>query len=149
MISDNVVNYIPQRPPMVLVSRLLSSDELKTTAELDITENNIFVDGGVLSEPGIVEHIAQCAALRAGFQAQQEQKPVSLGYIGAVNDLSIAAFPSINSTITTTITQTAAAMGAVVISAAVLNGNMHVASCIMKIFIKESPKENSKQDNFN
>ena len=52
---------------MVMVSGLLDADEKSAYTNLLIRSENIFVAAGFLSEPGIVEHIAQSTAFHAGY----------------------------------------------------------------------------------
>ena len=101
---ENILSLIPQRPPFVMVDKLLSSGEIVTTSTFLITADNIFVENGVLKEPGLVENIAQTAAARAGHIAQIENKPVRVGYIGAIRNLQVMELPKINDKIITEIT---------------------------------------------
>ena len=70
---------------------------------LTVCEDNIFVEEGALSECGLIEHIAQSAALRAGYMDRSRGEKVRLGYIGAVNDLKVHALPPVGSRLVTTI----------------------------------------------
>ena len=47
----------------------------------------------IFKEPGLVENIAQTAAARAGYISHTENKPVLVGYIGAVNNLQVFSLP--------------------------------------------------------
>ena len=65
--TTNILSYIPQRPPFVMVDEIIDSGEKKTCSKFLIKEDNIFVENGFLKEPGLVENIAQTAAARAGY----------------------------------------------------------------------------------
>ena len=64
--SDTILNYIPQRPPMVLISRIYKCDEASVITGFDIVNEHILTQNGVLTESGIVENMAQTAASMAG-----------------------------------------------------------------------------------
>ena len=62
--EENILSLIPQRPPFVMVDALAYTNEKATATVLKITEQNIFVNKGELTESGLVENIAQTAAAR-------------------------------------------------------------------------------------
>ncbi|HMJ46203.1 MAG TPA: hypothetical protein VK498_02685, partial [Ferruginibacter sp.] len=68
--GDAILSYIPQRPPFVMVDKILSSGESSTRTSFIIHEKNIFVENGKFREPGLVENIAQTAAAGAGYSQQ-------------------------------------------------------------------------------
>ena len=132
---ENILSLIPQRPPFVMVDKLLSSGEIVTTSTFLITADNIFVENGVLKEPGLVENIAQTAAARAGHIAQTENKPVRVGYIGAIRNLQVMELPKINDKIITEITLEKQIFDVSVISGKITCNETVLAHCEMKIFI--------------
>ena len=83
--AGEILDCIPQRTPIVLVDTFYGIDERGCARSgLTVTADNLFVADGVLDECGIVEHIAQSAALRAGYMSRTMGQRVLLGYIGAV-----------------------------------------------------------------
>ena len=65
--GEEILEYIPQRPPVVMVDTFYGIDERGCARSgLTVTADNLLVAGGVLDACGIVEHIAQSAAQRAG-----------------------------------------------------------------------------------
>ena len=103
-ITADILSFIPQRSPFVMVDRLLSSNENQTRSAFKIMPANIFVEGVNFREPGLVENIAQTAAAHAGYLAIAENRDVRLGYIGAIKNLEIFDLPKINDEIITEIT---------------------------------------------
>ena len=99
----DVLTLLPQRPPMVMVSRLLHCDTVVTTTELDIREDNILVEDGCLSETGLIENIAQTCAARMGYINLSLGKEVRVGVIGALRDIEIHHLPPVGATIETRI----------------------------------------------
>jgi len=130
-----ILELIPQRPPMVMVDKLIYSDEKISRSVLHIREGNIFVENSTLSEAGLVENIAQTAAARIGYISMLGKKPVPLGYIGAVQHLEIISLPKINEEIKTEITIKNEIFNVTVISGEVICNEKPIAQCEMKIFI--------------
>jgi len=91
--SHNILSYIPQRTPFVMVDEILEVSETSTRSKFLIRPENIFIEKGYFKEPGLVENIAQTAAARAGYIAHTENKPVRVGYIGAIKNLQVFFFP--------------------------------------------------------
>jgi 3-hydroxymyristoyl/3-hydroxydecanoyl-(acyl carrier protein) dehydratase len=88
-----ITKYIPQRQPMVMVDGLLSSDEKSTASIFQPDSHNLFCKEGLFTEPGLIENMAQTAALRAGYEAKQKKESVKVGFIGAVKNLKIYRLP--------------------------------------------------------
>ena len=65
--QSTILKLIPQRAPIVMVDTLLYFDETKVVSELTILENNMFVQDGYLTEPGLIENMAQTVALYTGY----------------------------------------------------------------------------------
>ena len=133
--TQNIESFIPQRPPFVMIDSIIYSDEKVTRSAFKVQGDNIFVENGYLKEPALVENIAQTAAARAGYISQTENKPVSLGYIGAIKNLVITGFPKINEEIITEITIENQIFDVSVISGKISCNEQVLAQCEMKIFI--------------
>lgn len=99
----DILTLLPQRPPMVMVDRLLLCDPVLTETELTIRPDNIMVEDGHLAEIGLLENVAQTCAARMGYINLSSGKEVRVGVIGALRDMEIHARPKVGSTITTRI----------------------------------------------
>jgi predicted hotdog family 3-hydroxylacyl-ACP dehydratase len=99
----DILTLLPQRPPMVMVDRLLHCDTVLTETELTIRPDNIMVEDGHLAEIGLLENVAQTCAARMGYINLSSGKEVRVGVIGALRDMEIHARPKVGSTITTRI----------------------------------------------
>ena len=132
--KTEVQNMIPQKPPMAMVDRLISNDQTATVSQLVIDKQNIFCKGGFFCEPGLIENIAQTAALRAGYMAKQNHKKPTLGYIGAVKKMKIYALPKDTDTIRTKITVLHELMNASVLKGEIFQGDIILAEGEMTIF---------------
>ena len=94
---------IPQRPPFVMIDRLLSCDMVVTTTTLEVREDNLFVANGHFSAEGLMENIAQTCAARMGYINLSKGDKVKIGVIGAVSNFEVFRTPRVGEHIVTTI----------------------------------------------
>jgi predicted hotdog family 3-hydroxylacyl-ACP dehydratase len=134
---DNIQSLIPQRPPFVMIDKLLSFSETITTTGFSIKADNIFVEDGLFKEPGLVENIAQTAAARAGYVSQTENKPVLVGYIGSISNLQVFSLPKTGSELITEIIIENQIFDVTLITGKITCNGQPVAQCKMKIFISQ------------
>ncbi len=135
--KEQIADFIPQRPPIVMVDEFMGVEESVSMSALTICSDNIFVERGALSECGVIEHIAQSAALRMGYTYKSQGKEVPVGFIGSVNKFKIFAQPKVGERLQTQITIEQELMNISLISARVVSGESIVAECKMKIFLQE------------
>jgi hypothetical protein len=126
---------IPQGPPFVMLDSFSFTDEKNSHALLRVREGNIFVENGLFTEPGLVENIAQTAAARMGYICHKEERPVPIGYIGAIQNLWIGALPKINEEIKTEVTVKNQIFNVTVIEGIIRSHDTILVQCEMKIFI--------------
>lgn len=136
-VLENIESLIPQKPPFVMVDKLLSFTQTTTATGFGIRADNIFVEDGLFKEPGLVENIAQTAAARAGYVSRTENKPVLVGYIGAVTNLQIYNLPKTGDELITEITIENQIFDVTLISGKITCNGQLVAQCKMKIFINQ------------
>ena len=134
---ENFQSLIPQKPPFVMVDKLFSVTETTTTTGFTIQADNIFVKDGVFKEPGLVENIAQTAAASAGYVSHTQNKPILVGYIGAVNNLQVFALPETGDELITEITTENQIFDVTLISGKITCNGQLIAQCKMKIFINQ------------
>jgi predicted hotdog family 3-hydroxylacyl-ACP dehydratase len=140
--GEQLLKFIPQRQPMVMIDKLFFSDAEKCITGLHISEENIFCSDGLFREPGLIENMAQTAAVHAGYNSSMQAtegayKGAPIGFIGAIKDLKIHFQPSVNSEITTEIKITHQIFEATVVNAFVSCNGDKAAECELKIFIKK------------
>ena len=131
---ENIIPLIPQKPPFVMVGKLIYMDEDITRSSFLINIDNIFVKNNLFQEAGLMENIAQTAALSAGYTANSENKPAVLGYIGAVTNFEIYDLPNVDDEIITEITVENRIFEITVLSGQVWHKNNLIAKCEMKLF---------------
>jgi predicted hotdog family 3-hydroxylacyl-ACP dehydratase len=132
---NNIETVIPQRMPFVMISELIYSDVTTSTSSFEVKEDNIFLKDHRLQEPALVENIAQTAAARAGYIAIREQRPVSIGYIAAIQNLEVIELPVLGDRLNTEIRIMNQVFDVTLIGATVSCGGKKMATCEMKIFI--------------
>ena len=124
---------------MVMVDALVEHSGEVSVSEFMILPDNIFVSEGFLQMPGLVENIAQTAALRIGYEqslSDTESEP-SVGFIGEVKNLKVHFLPPDGSTIRTTIELLHTIFTASVIKGKVMCDGKVAAECEMKIFTQK------------
>ena len=135
--EKDILNFIPQRPPMVMVEKLHKAEGGQTIGSFEIKEENIFCKDGYLQEPGLIENIAQTAAVGVGFEYRNEDKDVPTGYIGAVQKLTIHKLPEIGKSIVTEINVEHKVFNTTLINGKITCDDELIADCTMKIFLDE------------
>jgi len=126
---------IPQKPPMVMVDRLVSIEGKTTITAFRISPDNIFVEKGLFREPGLIENMAQTAAAGVGAHSQSDNAPPPEGFIGGIRNLKIEAFPAIGDEIVTRVTVMHEIFDATVVLGEVFLNEQRIASCELKIFL--------------
>ena len=132
---DDIIPLIPQKPPFVMVGRLLYADAVITRSSFVIHQDNVFVRDGIFQEAGLMENIAQTAALQAGYMAQANNEPVETGYIGAIKDFEVFTLPVVGDEITTEITIDNQVFNVTMLTGSVWRDDVLLARCEMKVFI--------------
>ena len=133
--GPEIERLIPQRAPIMMVSHFFGATENEADTGLEISADNIFCKNGKLTEPGLIEHIAQSAAAFAGYNAIKTEQPVVLGYIGEIKKLTINSLPQVGKMIETRIAVVSEVMNVLLMSARSTVDNQVVAECGIKLFM--------------
>jgi predicted hotdog family 3-hydroxylacyl-ACP dehydratase len=133
---SKILNLIPQRPPMVMIDELVESDEKLTKTRFLIRETNIFCHNGVLTEPGLIENIAQTGAARIGYTARINNKMPPIGFIGAITNMNILFLPRVGTELISTIFIEYEIYNASIVRAQIENIGRLICECKIKIFLK-------------
>jgi len=120
-----------------MIDQLISCSEISSDTILEVKEENVLVNKGVLTEAGLIENIAQTAAAGVGYIAQQSNKPILPGYIGAIKNVEVFALPNVGDIIETTVIIVGQVFDVTIISGSVKCNGELLAQCEMKIFIKK------------
>ncbi len=136
-VIKEISDLIPQKAPMVMVDGIIDSSENQFTSKLQLSADNIFCKNGYFTEPGLIENMAQTAALKAGYQAKKKDKKVSVGFIGAIKKCKIHKLPKENDELRTTIKQLNNMWNASIVKGEVYVGNNLMAEAELSIFTQE------------
>ena len=129
---DLIGDLIPQKAPFVMVDKLLHFETNKVVAGLTVSETNIFVQNGIFTAPGIIEHMAQTVALYTGYQYFLKKQPAPTGYIGAIKKVEIFGLPYAGSQLITTVNILHNIMGVTLVTASTVCGKNLIANSEMK-----------------
>jgi len=136
--GDELIKFIPQRPPFIMVDRLYECDEKYAHTGFQPTGQNIFSENGFFTEPGLIENMAQSAAAGTGYFFISKGQKVPVGFIGAIKDFKLTRLPKVNELLDTEIRVVAEVMNASVIKAWIRCNGEEIAFCEMKIFLLDS-----------
>lgn len=136
MIDIPVIELIPQREPMVMLSEIEGRHENGVTSVLHLTDENLFVDdNGFFTESGMLENIAQTAAAHVGLICKEKGLPVPVGFIGSMDNVELKGHASAGQSVTTTIDVLQEVFNVTLIQGVCeLNGEV-LLQCKMKIVI--------------
>ena len=136
--SIDVLELLPQRPPFVMIDKLLHFDEVVTTTCFEVRADNLFVEDSVLNSCALVENIAQTCAARMGYNNHFIYKEnVKLGFIGSVRDLVILRDVKVGEVLTTSIEVMEEIMSLTLVRASVKVGDETIVTAEMKIALSD------------
>lgn len=133
----NVLDLLPQRPPFVMIDRLLHYDPVLTVSSLEVRADNIFVDDGHFSTAGLNENIAQTCAARMGYISLSKNDRVKLGFIGAVSGFNVLRTPVAGEVLTTRIEVVQEVFQITLVHATVHVGDELIAETDLKIALED------------
>jgi len=132
---EDIEQYIPQRNPMVLVHHLLEFSNKHVVSGFTVEENHVLVSNGTLTEAGILENMAQTAALGKGYEFALKNEKPPLGFIGAVKSFKVERLPQIGAQLKTHLELKHEVLNASIVHTRMIENNEEIASCELKIFI--------------
>lgn len=99
-----ISNFLPHRPPFLLLDKILILTDEEVSASFIIKEDNLFVENNYFSEMGLVENAAQtCSSIvgKSYFDDDDtEGKGAKLiGFISAIKKITAFSCPKVGSTI--------------------------------------------------
>lgn len=139
-IGKDILALIPQRPPFVMVDELLAADGQTASAKYTVKPDNIFLENGQLTEPALLEHIAQAAAARIGYIYSLKGEPVPVGFIGAIQHLQVMDLPKAGQVLYSEISIINQVFDVTIITGKIFCDEHKIAECEMKIFVQSTNK---------
>jgi 3-hydroxyacyl-[acyl-carrier-protein] dehydratase len=135
--STDITDYIPQRPPIVMIHNLVEASDEHARTQLHIAPDNVFVEEGFLREPGMVENIAQTAAVQVGYIFKMKNLPIPIGYIAGIKDLRIGSLAPVGATLTTEIRILNQVLDVTLVEGRITHDGREICRCEMRIFIRK------------
>jgi len=132
--------YIPQRPPIVMVDSYYGKDGVCSYTGLTPDDSSIFCEDGFFTESGIIEHMAQSAAVVAGVDCKSRGVEIPIGFIGAVSKLKIERLPASGTSLHSTVSEIQKFQDISLVSVLVENQGERIAYGELKIFLQNNIK---------
>jgi len=103
-----IERLLPQRPPMLLLSQLLSCTESEGTADALISPDNLFrLPDDTIHAAALFELMAQAYAAVHGYQSHLAGKPVSIGFLAGIRQAVVLGAARIGDLLLVSVRQTA------------------------------------------
>ena len=128
---------IPQRPPFVMIDKMMSFNMTVTETQLEVRADNVFCKKGRLTAEGLMENIAQTCAARMGYINLINNEAVKIGVIGSVNNYEVFRTPKVGEVILTSIEVIEEMFQITMVKAVVKCGDEMLAQSNMKIALMD------------
>ena len=130
---------LPQQPPFRFVDSLEEyTAELARIRFTPQEGKNLLMEDGCLSAAGLMEHMAQCSAVRQGYYSKFVlHLPVKIGYIGQFRKLRITRLPKAGETLETTVYLREEVYNISMVDAEVRIGDELIATASLKSAVKD------------
>jgi len=135
--KDRIQKYLPQRDPFVMVESLWINNETTTVTSLTILAENVLCENGLFTESGLLENMAQTAAVRVGYGFIEAGLEVPVGFITAIKDFKIQAYPKIGNVIYTEAEHVNDVMNFSIVKGRVYVNQQLIAEAEVRVFINK------------
>jgi predicted hotdog family 3-hydroxylacyl-ACP dehydratase len=123
---------------MIMVDGLIYFDGSNAIASFTIIDTNIFVENNYFSEIGLIEHMAQSAALLTGYKHNSQNLPIKKGFIAALKNLKIESLPKVNQVVSTEVQITYEIATMTIVKLTTKENNTIFATAEMTLVLKEN-----------
>ena len=131
-----IERLLPQRPPMLLLDRLLSCTPIEGTADAQISAGNLFrLPDDTIHAAALFELMAQAYAAVQGYQNTLAGKPVSIGYLAGITRAAVYGAARVGDRLLVTVRQTALVPPFVRAEARIERGGERLADGELTLFI--------------
>lgn len=131
----NLKKLLPHREPMMMVDTLLEFSAGRATVGFTILKDNLFVANNEFSETGLIEHMAQAAALYTGYKNYADNQPAKEGFIASIKTISIQQLPKVNEYLKTEVAIVYELMHLTTVKLSIFNANIEIANAEMNLVI--------------
>lgn len=99
-----ITRLIPQRPPFIMVDKLMFCDTIHAETVFTVRPDNILLDNGLLLPTGVLENMAQSCAARIGYVNMiRNEQSICIGLMGEVRECQVMRQPRCGEVLHTTI----------------------------------------------
>ena len=130
--TEFIITLIPQKPPFVMVDKLIYHSPEKVISGFTIKDENLFTTESNFEAAGLIENMAQTIALHTGYLYFLKKQPAPTGYLGAIKKVTINALPKIGAQLITTVNILHEIMGVTLVNATITCRDEFIASSEMK-----------------
>lgn len=136
--GEELTLLIPQKPPFVFITSLENIEGNKGYTTFQFEGKHSLCFNNTLSVAGLLEHIAQSAGCKWGYETFMEGKEGRRGFIGEVRNFVCYRLPKAGELLQTEIVLEATVFGSVnIVSGITKVGAEEIANCTIKIFFEE------------
>lgn len=137
LLYPDIAKLIPQKFPFIMVDECVAFTDSSTESSFTVRADNVLVESGYFTAYGLIENMAQTAAILSGMKGRLSEEKPKTGFIGTINDAKIIRLPAIGSTLSTIVQQTTQVLNIIVIQASCYCKNELLAQCQMKIVLMD------------
>jgi predicted hotdog family 3-hydroxylacyl-ACP dehydratase len=85
-----VADYLPHRPPMLLIDEIVEATRDRITCRTTIHPDCVFARDGAVHPSAMIEFVAQACAILAGITAARDGDPAKTGLIVGCREVAFA-----------------------------------------------------------
>ncbi len=85
-----VADYLPHRPPMLLIDRIDEVTGDRAVCHATIQPDCVFAQDGVVHPSAMIEFVAQACAIYVGVRGSRDGDPPRLGFIVGCREITFA-----------------------------------------------------------
>ena len=139
-----IERLLPQRPPMLLLDRILSCTASEGTADTLVSPGNLFrLPDDTIHAAALFELMAQTYAAVHGYQNQLAGKPVSIGYLAGITRAVVHGPARLGDRLLITVRQTALVQPFIRAEARVVRDGQTLAEGELTLFVPPNVEEPS------
>ena len=136
-VEFDVLELIPQRPPFVMVDKLLEYEPTYGRTNFFVKEDNIFTKDGEFSHNGVLENMAQTCAAHIGYKNTLLAQSIKIGVIGAIKNFKLLQPVHAGQMLDTKLTVRNEVFSMTLVDVTVEVNKEVIATCEMKIALSE------------
>lgn len=135
---------LPQRPPMLLLDRLLSCTPTEGTADMLVSPGNLFrLPDDTIHAAALFELMAQAYAAVHGYQNHLAGKPVGIGYLAGITRAVVRGAARVGDRLVVSVRQTTLVQPFIRAEAIVVRDGETLAEGELTLFVPPAGEQES------